>query len=481
MLRNACITFYILLSLGCTVGPDYTAPSPSIPGRWKSEGANEKALKPITKEKLKSWWTSFNDPQLTQLIELGRDQNLGVQIAFTRIEQARAERRANRAALYPRVGAVASPAHVDNLFPGANQAGNSSFNYFLAGFDAIWEIDIFGRLHRKLEASTAISDSATEDYREAWVLLTAEIARTYTEYRNLQNQWRITKDNLASQTKTLKLTNQLNDEGVGTRFDVARARAQTEVTDAHLPAIEAQLSAAQHQLEVLIAQKPGTLTMRLKETQDVPNPSATELLTRPAETLELRPDIRRAERDLAAATANQGAAFAELFPKISIAAFAGFQNSDLENLFRSSAFSWASGSSIMQPIFNFGRIRAGIDLADARQQEAFLNYQKTVLDALKEVETVMTQYLKEDLRRQKLANSVKDLTESLRLADLRYQEGISTFLDVLEAQRALYLQELELAESKAQTTQYLIALYKALGGAGQLDVKPPDEPLRPWG
>ena len=164
-----------------------------------------------------------------------------------------------------------------------------------------------------------------------------------------------------------------------------------------------------------------------------------------------------------------------------MAAFAGFQNSDLENLFRSTAFSWASGSAIMQPIFNFGRIRAGIDLADARQKEAWLRYEKAVLEALRETETAMTQYLKEEQRRQKLARSLTDLRESLRLAELRYREGISTFLDVLDAQRALYLEELELSQSQARTLVHLVALYKALGGAGQLEVQPADASIRPWG
>jgi outer membrane protein TolC len=237
----------------------------------------------------------------------------------------------------------------------------------------------------------------------------------------------------------------------------------------------------QHHLEVLIGEKPGALQMQLAVSADLPSSAARQLLTTPAETLRYRPDVRMAERDLAAATATQGAAFAEFFPKISVAAFAGFQNSDLENLFRSTAFSYASGSAIMQPIFNFGRIRAGVDLADARQKEAYLQYEKTVLEALRETETVMTQFLQEEQRRQKLARSITDLKESWRLADLRYREGISTFLDVLDAERILYLEELNLAQSQSQTTLYLIALYKALGGAGQLEVKPVDEPLRPWG
>ena len=481
-MRHGVMALLVCASLsGCMVGTDYRAPDPVLPDRWKSSRDPVNGLKPISENSLGQWWRTFNDPTLDRLIERARRGNLDLKMAFTRIEQARAERLANRADLFPKVGAVGLPARFDNMLPGQGQQGPSATNFFLAGFDAIWEIDVFGRLRRKLEAATAVAESATENYREAWVMLTAEVARNYTEYRNLQNQLRITRANLASQRHTLKLTQQLFDEGVGTRYDVARARAQTETTDAGIPALEARLTATQHQLEVLIGEKPGALQMQLAEFGEVPVSEARQLLTTPADTLRYRPDIRMAERELAAATATQGAAFAEFFPKISIAAFAGFQNSDLENLFRSSAFSYASGSAIMQPIFNFGRIRAGVDLADARQREAALDYEKTVLEALRETETVMTQFLREEQRRQKLTQSIIDLKESLRLADLRYREGISTFLDVLEAQRMLYLEELNLAQSQALTTIYQIALFKALGGAGQLEVQPVDEPIRPWG
>jgi len=482
-MRGSVLALLILTSLsGCMVGPDYRAPDPILPDRWKSSRDPANGLKPISEHALRNWWKTFNDPTLDRLIDRAQRGNLDLKLAFTRIEQARAERLANRADLFPKVGAVAVPARFDNVLPSQDlRQGPSATNFFLAGFDAIWEVDVFGRLRHKLEAATAVTESATETYREAWVMLTSEVARTYTEYRNLQNQLRITQANLASQRHTLDLTQQLFDEGVGTRYDVARARAQTEITEARMPTLEAQLTAMQHHLEVLIGEKPGALQMQLAVSADLPSSAARQLLTTPAETLRYRPDVRMAERDLAAATATQGAAFAEFFPKISVAAFAGFQNSDLENLFRSTAFSYASGSAIMQPIFNFGRIRAGVDLADARQKEAYLQYEKTVLEALRETETVMTQFLQEEQRRQKLARSITDLKESWRLADLRYREGISTFLDVLDAERILYLEELNLAQSQSQTTLYLIALYKALGGAGQLEVKPVDEPLRPWG
>jgi len=465
----------------CAVGPDYREPAPIVPDRWQASRDPAHDLKPIAEKSLKSWWSTFKDPELDRIMAQARQGNLDLKIAFTRIEQARAERLANRAALFPQIGAAGVASRFDNLIPGQSLAGSGGLNYFLTGFDAIWEIDVFGRLRRKLEAASAQTESATEDYRQAWVLLSAEVARTYTEYRNLQNHLRITQANLDSQRHTLELTEQLFREGVGTRYDVARARAQTESTEAGIPALEGQITTVRHQLELLVGSKPGALQMRLAEPGDVPTSSTRELLTTPAATLRYRPDIRGAERRLAAATATQGAAFAELFPKISIAAFAGLQNSDLENLFRSSSFAWASGSAITQPIFNFGRIRAGIDLADARQKEAWLSYEKAVLEALRETEASMAQFLKEEQRRQKLAASVEDLRESHRLAELRYREGVATFLDVLDAERALYREELELADSRARTATFLIGLYKALGGAGQLEVQTVEEPIRPWG
>ncbi|MDD2737845.1 MAG: TolC family protein, partial [Methylomonas lenta] len=191
---------------------------------------------------------------------------------------------------------------------------------------------------------------------------------------------------------------------------------------------------------------------------------AQALLSSPADTIRQRPDLRAAERRLAAATAMQGAAIAELFPKISISAFVGLRNTDIESLFKSAAFSYGTAANMLQPLLNFGRIQAGIDLADAKQKEAYLAYEKAVLEALQETETALTGYLQEEIRRQALSRSVSDLQESVRLSQLRYHEGVISFLDVLDAQRTLYLAEIELARSQAAASTYLIAVYKALGG-----------------
>ncbi|MEN9680725.1 MAG: hypothetical protein RLZZ627_618 [Pseudomonadota bacterium] len=467
---------------GCAVGPDYVKPSSSVPEHWPSEKEAGARLKPIQESDLETWWRTLNDPVLDELEQRGKAGNLDLKVALTRIDQARAEKLANRASLFPQVGATAAGTYLDNVFPRQTNSGTQNqWGFLLTGLDAFWEIDLFGRLRRKLEASSALNEGAAENYREAWVLLSSEIAKEYVTYRNLQSLLRITRSNIKAQSHTLNLTERLFVEGVGTRFDTTREKSLLKATEAEIPRLEGLLSESQHKIELLLATQPGSLRGLLEKEGTVPVPTDRRILVKPADTLRLRPDIREAERNLAAATATQGAAFAELFPKISVAAFMGVQNSDLENLFRSTAFSWASGSAIMQPIFNFGRIRAGIDLADSRQKEAYFQYEKTILEALKETETGLRLLLKEEERRQNLEVSVENLRESRRLAELRYREGISNFLDVLDSERAIYTEEIRLAQCRAQTTIYLISVFKALGGAGNFPVDQPDEPIRPWG
>lgn len=447
---------------GCTVGPDYRKPEPSLPDRWQAGKDAAAVLKPVDPEHLKNWWKSFGDARLDRLMDQALVGNLDIKMALTHIDQARAERRATRAELFPKVDVAAGTQRNDNPFPGL--APGIRFNLFELGFDALWEIDLFGRQQRRLEAASADLGAATEEYGQALVTLTADLARNYIEYRSLQNQLRITRSNLDAQQHTLKLTEKIFNEGAGTRHDVVRARAQAENTEAQIPALEGRLISAQRQLEVLVGRQPGALAADLEESGAVPTAPGHEILASPAETIRHRPDLRIAERKLAAATALQGAAIAELFPKISLSAFLGLRNTDIESLFKSAAFSYSTAANLMQPLLNFGRIRAGIDLAEARQKEAYLAYEKTVLEALRETETALTRYIKEEVRRQTLSRSVADQRESVRLSQLRYQEGVISFLDVLDAQRALYIAEIELARSEAQASTDLIAVYKALGG-----------------
>jgi NodT family efflux transporter outer membrane factor (OMF) lipoprotein len=462
-MRNKCCWFIVCATLGgCMMGPDYRKTEPNVPERWQAEATQTATIKRVSEVALDEWWKSFDDASLDNLMQLALAENLDVKIAAARIAQARAERRSNRAELFPSVNGVAGAQRQYNPFPGL--APGIRYNLFEIGFDALWEVDLFGRQRRRLEAATAELEAAGEQYRQAKVVLSAELARSYIEYRNLQNLLRITRSNLDSQRQTLALTEKLFREGVGTRHDVVRARAQTESTEARLPSLEASLTATLRQLETLTGQQPGTLAATLNQPAPVPLAQGRQMLGSPAETIRNRPDLRAAERRLAAATAMQGAAIAELFPKISLSAFIGLRNTDIENLFKSAAFSYGTAANLLQPLLNFGRIQAGIDMAEARQKEAYLAYEKGLLEALQETETALTRYLKEEIRRQTLARAVADQQESLRLAQLRYREGVSSFLDVLDAQRAVYTEESALAESQAAAAVHLIAVYKALGG-----------------
>ena len=466
----------VLVGLGgCSVGPDYRESVPTVPEHWQAAqgqfgSPTDLNGKPIDPETLKNWWKSFGDSRLDRLMDRALADNLDLKITMARIDQARAERRATRAELFPKVDVTAGAQRNDNPFPGL--ASGIRYNLFEVGFDALWEIDLFGRQQRRLEAASADLDAAKEQYGQALVTLTADLARGYIEYRSLQNQLRITRSNLDAQRHTLKLTEKLFNEGAGTRHDVVRARAQTETTEAQIPALEGRLVATLRQLEVLVGRQPGALDVELNSTEAVPAAPGREILASPADTIRHRPDLRIAERRLAAATALQGAAIAELFPKISLSAFLGLRNTDIESLFKSAAFSYSTGANLLQPLLNFGRIRAGIDLAKAQQQEAYLAFEKAVLDALRETETASTRYLTEEMRRQTLARSVADHRESVRLSQLRYHEGVISFLDVLDSQRALYVAEIELARSEAEASTNLIAVYKALGGGA--NAQPPE-------
>ena len=455
---GGCLVLISLVS--CAAGPNYQKTEPLVPKQWQATSAeNLQTSKAID---LKIYWQSFGDVELDRLINKALQSNLDIKIALARVDQARSERRSVRAELFPTVNATSGVQRQNNPFPGLAQG--IKYNMFEMGFDALWEVDLFGRQQRRLESAVAEQEATNEMHRQALVTLTSELARTYINYRSLQNQLRITHSSLTSQQHTLRLTEQLFSEGVSARYDVVRAKAQVETTSAQIPALEANLIATLHQLEVLVGQQPGSLATELNAKDQMPAIPSQIFLTTPIEAIRYRPDIHAAERQLAAATAMQGAAIAEQYPKISISAFFGLRNTDIESLFKSAAFSYGTAANFVQPLLDFGRIQAGIDLAEAKQKEAYLGYEKAILEALQETETTLTQYLKEEVRRQALTRSITELQESVRLSELRYQEGVSSFLEVLDSQRALYAAQIELARSEALTATDLIACYKSLGG-----------------
>lgn len=462
MQLHILILFTLVGIAGCVVGPDYKTPALNAPDHWLVEKPASQVNQTFEAESLTNWWQSFGDAQLSALMERSLAENLDVKITLTHINQARSARSIAFSTLFPSVNLGTGAQRVQNPFPGL--APGIHYNLYETGFDAMWEIDLFGSLQRRLEAASAEVEIETELYQQALVTLSAEVARSYIEYRSLHNQLLITRSNLLSQQQTQMLMEKLNLAGVGTRHDVIRVRALSETTEAQIPGLEAKQFAALRQLDVLVGGQPGSVTIQDINTLSTPSAPRLEILSSPADTLRHRPDIQVAERHLAAATAMQGAAIAEIYPKLSLSAFLGLRNTDVESLFKSTAFSYGAAAGLLQPILNFGRIRAGINQAEAKQQEAYLAYEKVILTALQETETSMSSYLKAEIRRSILAASAADLRESVRLSQLRYREGVISFLDVLDAQRILYMAEIDLARSEAESSTDLIAVYKALGG-----------------
>lgn len=471
------------------IGPDYRKPDPLLPDRWIQSRDKGNRLEAADISTLSNWWKTFKDPELDRLIEAAHNQNLDLKKVSYRIEQARAEQSATRGALFPKIGGTGDFYRLSHMLPfnvphysNIPYATGNTFNYFLSGFDAIWEIDLFGRLRRKLEASEAETQASREEYREAMMLISAEIGRHYTQYRGLQNQRSLLDERYRLVKETGDLIEARANGGLEPRDGTSRLHAQSEALQAEIRSLDANITTRRQEIEKLIGQQPNALLVRLSETRDIPMADERRLLTQPAETLRLRPDIRSAEFQLQAATSRQGAAIAELFPKISIAAFLGIRNTDLESMFRSSSFAWASGTTISQPIFNFGQIRAGINLAEARQREAYLEYEKTVLEALHECESTLIEFLKEEKRKEDLERSLAAMNEAAELAEIRYKNGLGTLQDALSAQISANEEKARLTESKVLLAQRLMAVYKAIGGgSGQNPLPLEEDPLRPWG
>ncbi|MFI3184603.1 MAG: efflux transporter outer membrane subunit [Methylococcaceae bacterium] len=479
-MRHRPPALYLMLLLsGCSaVGPDYQAPKIPLPLQWSESTADTRSH---TEHGNEDWWKSFNDPLLDKLISEAISSNLDFKLALERIKDARVLRSATIAAGLPsltaktnlsrRLNNSSSPASQTGAAGsalGGSGFGSQLINIFSLGFDAQWELDLFGGIRRAVEAADATIDSEVENSRDVLVTLLGDVARNYIELRANQQLVAISRENLLAQQDTLALTKSRQQTGLASMLEVSQAQAQTATTEAQLPNYEAAVQQAIHALGVLLGKAPGALAARLETQGLVPNVAAKVITTLPSELLQRRPDIRRAERRLALANASIGIATAELYPKINLAAFIGLQNTTITD-FTPIGKSWSAASSITMPIFNWGKLNANINSKKAQFEQAFLTYQATVLSAFKEVEDTLIAYSKEQQRHQALEKAVTANQLAVQLADERYQKGLTSFLDVLESQKALYQAQSQSVASESALSSNRVALYKALGGGWQTD------------
>jgi outer membrane protein, multidrug efflux system len=426
------------------------------------------------------WWMAFNDPNLNALIGQAATANHDLRLATARFWEARARRAAAGAGEYPDINLGAGYSR--------NRASRNAWPYnafdvpgfpweantYRIGFDASWEIDVFGAVRRGVEAANADLEASVEDRRAVLVSVMAEVTRNYIELRGLQQQLEIAERNLQAQRQTLELTMEQARKGVATQLDVSRAAAQVSTTEAGLPQLRNLQWHAMHRIALLVGQQPGSLVDTLSPIKPVPTPPAKIATDVPSELLRRRPDIRRAERELAAATARVGVATADLYPRFSLTGSFGFESSDAARLLNSDSKSFGFGPSVHLPLFDAGSLRAIVDVRDAQQQQALVRYEQTVLRALGEVHDALTAFVTEQDRRTSLQAAVKANTDSAQLAEGLYRQGMTDFTSVLDAQRQLYRSQEELLQSETNVATSLVALYKALGGGWT--VVPPDPP-----
>jgi NodT family efflux transporter outer membrane factor (OMF) lipoprotein len=456
------------------VGPDYQRPDVPVPARWSEAPQATPATAPPPAE----WWKAFRDRELDSLIDRATRANLDLALAEARIREARADRRIAIAPLWPRVDASGSYTRSwqsENAFATSPAGGQGApggipsqpSNLYQIGFDAGWEIDVFGGLRRSVEAAQANLEASIYDRGDVLLTLLGEVSRNYIEVRSFQRQLDVTRRNLEAQRDTLGLTRARYQGGLASDLNVAQAEAQVSTTESEIPTLETSYKQAVHRLGVLLGAEPGALSEELAVTSPIPVAPPELPSELPSEVVRRRPDIRRAEWQLAAATAEVGVATADLFPKFSLTGTTGLESLSASDLFTGGSKLWSIGPTVTWPVFHGGQIRANIDKADAEQEQALIRYRQAVLSVLEEVENAIVAYTRERVRRQSLVAAVESNQRAVDHATALYVKGLSDFLNVLDAQRALFQTQTELAQSEAAVSENLVALNKALGGGWQ--------------
>ena len=462
------VSLPLLLTACVTVGPDHQPPTPELPAQWSETKGTVTSGNDQT---LSHWWTLFQDPRLNALIARAMAGNPDMRMAGTRIRESRAALRLAIAGGLPAIDTGLS--YTTNRKGERSNDDGDTQDLFQANFDAAWEIDLFGGNRRRVAAAEASLMATVEDRRDTCVSLTAEVARNYLELRASQQRLAIARENSRTQEQTVDLVRNKFQIGLGTELEVAQAETLLAQTAAQIPGLDSAAQQAMHQLAILLGQQPHALKAELSQPGPMLPVPPHLPITLPSELLRQRPDIRSAERQLAAATATVGAATAELFPRFSLGALIGLQSSSLSELISRSSRFWTVGPAIRWNLFDAGSTRAVIETSEARRERAQLLYEKTVLTALTDTENALVALDREQTTRTHYQEAVTASQRAVLIARGQYKAGITTFLNVLQSENALYQSQDKLALSDQRLGLQMIALYKALGGGWQ-ETLPPD-------
>jgi outer membrane protein, multidrug efflux system len=461
----APLTAALLLSgfiAGCMVGPNYHSPNVQTPTAYHNSSENPEVQAKVASYADLPWWQVFQDPQLQELIRAALKQNYDLQFATERINAARAQVAITRSSLFPQVSGNA------NFAGGKDPTTQTTYNFLELTADASFQLDLFGKLRRATEAARA-QLLATEDARQTVVLtLVSDVASDYFTLLALDLELQITRDTVVTQEDSVKLTKLRVDHGVATKLDVLQAQQVLDTANAQIPDLERQIAQEEDAISILLGNYPQGIPRGVSLVEQHLPPEVPPGM--PSSLLERRPDIRQAEQNLVAANAEIGVAKAQFFPQILLtgsgggafgrdSAFASFMNSSLGI--------WSYGAQVTQPIFTGGALRGNLHLAESQNQQALISYKQTIQRAFGDVSDALIGYQKLHEVRLRQQDTVADLQESVRLSDLRYKGGTTTYLEVLDGQRSLYSAELTLAQARGDEYQSLVQLYRALGGGWQ--------------
>ena len=445
---------------GCALGPDYRTPQTKLAADFENSTGNQQ-------EPPREFWQRFDDPILNRLVDDAIKANHDIRIAVANLQQARAAQLGVDAQAYPQVGATASGARAiaqQSVAPGFTRDQRTG-NIFDTAIDANWELNLFGRFTRQSESAAASVSAAQAGVAAAQVSVTAEVARNYFELRGEQLRLDIAHQSLQNQQANLDLVQARLDAGRGTELDTTRAQAQVESTRAQIPVLEAQIELSRYRLDVLTGRPPTELSELATEAKALPGLKPVDGIGTPAALLQRRPDIRIAERQLAAATADIGASKADLFPSVSISGLLGLNALTPGGLNSGQAYYYNLGASMAWTVLDFGRIRSRIRQNEAKADAALAQYQKTVLTALEETEGALITLNRNQRRAESLFKAARASEQASKLARTRFEAGVTDFLTVLDAERQLLADRDGLAQAQTDAGTSLIAVYKALGGS----------------
>jgi len=477
MTRFALFSLATCLFTSCCVGPVYQEPELCVPEQWHNQPTEE--MNTDSPCENFTWWECLQDPVLNELMDYAAKQNIDLHIAATRVLQARSEAKAKKSDLYPHIDASLNGGHLyyskDALVNGLlgtavpkrclKKHVTRNVDFFEAGFDVDWELDFFGFTAHEIAAAKARQEALEESLCGVWVTLSAEIAKNYIELRGLQQRLEITQNVVAAHAEIMVLTQELLERGVVNESDQARTQADWSALKADVPLMHMNIARTMHRIAILLGYPPGDLFEYLSASAALPSIPAEAPIGMPSELLRRRPDIRKAERELAAATEKVGSAIASLFPRFSLRGFIGDISTRAGSLFTPGSFTWLAGPQMLVPIFNSRLILEEVEYNKISTQQAMYTYQKTVLEALEETENAIATYKYEQERLDHLKQSYEHNQNALSFAKDLHERGLLDNFEVVKIKKPLLASENVMVQSQVDLLLNYVSLYKALGGS----------------